>query len=310
MSAASTAPPDVGTGATPARTRKQKSRGAPGSDRGFLLPTLFMLAFLIYFLMPLVWLFVASTKSTDDLFSSFGLWFADFNLIDNISDVFSKDNGEFLDWVRNTLMYSVVSAVGAALLAAMAGYGFAKYDFRGKNALFWVVLGSVMVPTTALAIPTYLMFAEIGLTNNPLAIILPSLVSPFGIYLMRIYAEGSVPSDLLEAARIDGAGEFRTFWQIAFRLLAPGFVTVLLFNFVATWNNYFLPLVMLSEPRWYPLTVGLAQWNNQATAGGGASAEFNVVITGALLSVIPLIIAFIFLQRYWQSGLTAGSVKG
>jgi multiple sugar transport system permease protein len=269
-----------------------------------------MLAFLIYFLMPLVWLFIASTKANEDLFSSFGLWFSDFNLLDNISEVFSKDGGEFADWVRNTIMYSVISAVGAALLSAMAGYGFAKYEFRGKNALFWVVLGSVMVPTTALAIPTYLMFAEIGLTNNPLSIILPSLVSPFGIYLMRIYAEGSVPTELMEAARIDGAGEFRTFWQIAFRLLAPGFVTVLLFNFVATWNNYFLPLVMLSESKWYPLTVGLAQWNQQATAGGGAQAEFNVVITGSLLSVVPLVIAFIFLQRYWQSGLTAGSVKG
>src|SRR3712207_6407736 len=142
-----------------------------------------------------------------------------------------------------------------------------------------------MVPTTALAIPTYLMFAEMGLTNNPLGIILPSLVSPFGIYLMRIYAEGSVPTDLLEAGRIDGAGEFRMFWQIAFRLLAPGFVTVLLFNFVATWNNYFLPLVMLSEPRWYPLTVGLAQWNSQASSGGGAQAQFAAVITGSLLSI-------------------------
>jgi multiple sugar transport system permease protein len=192
----------------------------------------------------------------------------------------------------------------------MAGYGFAKFHFRGKNLLFWVVLGSVMVPTTALAIPTYLLFSKVGLTNNPFSIILPSLVNPFGIYLMRIYAEGSVPFDLLEAARIDGAGEFRIFRQIAFRLLAPGFVTVLLFSFVATWNNYFLPLVMLSEPRWYPLTVGLAQWNAQATAGGGATAAFNTVITGALISIIPLIIAFIFLQRYWQSGLAAGSVKG
>jgi multiple sugar transport system permease protein len=311
MSAVPTAPPDVGDAVTPVKTKKKRGAGGPpGSDRGFLLPTLFMLAFLIYFLMPLVWLFVAATKSNEDLFGTFGLWFSDFNLIDNISDVFAKDDGEFFDWVRNTIMYSVLSAVGAALLSAMAGYGFAKYEFRGKNLLFWFVLGSVMVPTTALAIPTYLMFAEIGLTNTPLAIILPSLVSPFGIYLMRIYAEGSVPSELLEAARIDGAGEFRTFAQIAFRLLAPGFVTVLLFNFVATWNNYFLPLVMLSEPRWYPLTVGLAQWNSQATAGGGAQAEFNVVITGAFLSVIPLIIAFVFLQRYWQSGLGAGGVKG
>ena len=167
-----------------------------------------------------------------------------------------------------------------------------------------------MVPTTALAIPLYLMFSKIGLTNSPMAIILPSLVSPFGIYLMRIYAEAAVPSELIEAARIDGAGEFRIFRQIAFRLLAPGFVTVLLFTFVATWNNYFLPLVMLSEPKWYPLTVGLAQWNDQANASGGATSAFNLVITGSLISVVPLIIAFIFLQRYWQSGLGSGGVKG
>jgi multiple sugar transport system permease protein len=127
---------------------------------------------------------------------------------------------------------------------------------------------------------------------------------------MRIYAEAAVPSDLIEAARIDGANEFLIFRKIAFRLLTPGFVTVLLFNFVATWNNYFLPLVMLSEPKWYPLTVGLQQWNSQATAGGGATSAFNIVITGSLISIIPLIIAFVFLQRYWQSGLGSGGVKG
>jgi multiple sugar transport system permease protein len=303
--------PDAGAVVTEAPPKTRRGSGKPpGAEKGFIFPTLFMLAFIIYFLMPLWWLFVASTKSLDNLFDSFGLWFSGFDLTDNISDVFSKDDGVYWKWLRNTLVYSVVSAVGAALLAAMAGYGFAKFDFRGKNLMFWFVLGSVMVPTTALAIPTYLLFSKIGLTNNPLSIILPSLVSPFGIYLMRIYAEGSVPSELMEAARIDGAGEFRIFRQIAFRLLAPGFVTVLLFNFVATWNNYFLPLVMLSEPRWYPLTVGLAQWNSQATAGGGATSAFNVVICGALISVVPLIIAFIFLQRYWQSGLSAGSVKG
>ena len=292
-------------------TKERVATGkAPGSDKGFVFPTLFMLAFIVYFLMPLWWLFVSSTKSIEDLFDSFGLWFSNFNFADNISATFSKDGGIYWDWLRNTLVYSFVSAIGAALLAAMAGYGFAKFAFRGKELLFWIVLGAVMVPTTALAIPLYLMFSKIGLTNSPLAIILPSLVSPFGIYLMRIYAEAAVPSDLIEAARIDGAGEFRIFRQIAFRLLAPGFVTVLLFTFVATWNNYFLPLVMLSQPKWYPLTVGLAQWNAQATAGGGATASFNTVITGAAISIIPLILAFAFLQRYWQSGLGSGGVKG
>jgi multiple sugar transport system permease protein len=207
-------------------------------------------------------------------------------------------------------MYSLVAAVGAALLAVSAGYGFAKFDFRGKEVLFWCVLGSVMVPTTALAIPTYLMFSRLAITNTPFSVILPSLVSPFGVYLMRIYAESAVPSELIEAARIDGAGEWRIFRKIAFRLLAPGLVTVLLFTFVATWNNYFLPLVMLSEPRWYPLTVGLAHWNAQTAAGGGATSAFNTVICGSLISIVPLILAFTFLQRYWQSGLGSGGVKG
>jgi multiple sugar transport system permease protein len=308
MSAAPTVSADAA--AIPRERERARRRGAPPGAGASAFPTLFMLAFLIYFLMPLAWLVVASTKSLDDLFASFGLWFADFSLVENISDTVTKDDGVFVTWFRNTLLYSVVSAVGAALLAAAAGYGFAKFEFPGKNLLFWFVLGSVMVPTTALAIPTYLMFSELGFTNNPLAIILPSLVSPFGIYLMRIYAESAVSDDLIEAARIDGAGEFHIFRKIAFRLLGPGFVTVLLFTFVSTWNNYFLPLVMLSEPRWYPLTVGLAQWNNQATAGGGAVSTFTTVISGSLLSVIPLIIAFVFLQRYWQSGLSTGSVKG
>ncbi len=302
------------TADTPLVTDDAKARTvthkAPGTEKGFVFPTLFMLAFIVYFLMPLWWLFVSSTKSIEDLFNSFGLWFSHFNLSDNISATFSKDGGIYWEWLRNTLVYSFVSAIGAALLAAMGGYGFAKFAFRGKEVLFWIVLGAVMVPTTALAIPLYLMFSKIGLTNSPLAIILPSLVSPFGIYLMRIYAEASVPSELIEAARIDGAGEFHIFRSIAFRLLGPGFVTVLLFTFVATWNNYFLPLVMLSEPKWYPLTVGLAQWNDQANASGGATSAFNLVITGALISVVPLIIAFVFLQRFWQSGLGAGGVKG
>jgi multiple sugar transport system permease protein len=307
MSAVPTATPEAAAIAQPEARRKAR---APGANRGLVVPSLFMLAFLVYFLMPLFWLLVASTKSLDDLFSSFGLWFHGFHLTQNISDTFSKDGGVFVTWARNTIMYSVISAGGAALLAAAAGYGFAKFSFRGKGALFWIVLGSVMVPQTALAIPTYLLFAKIGLNNNPLAFILPSLVSPFGIYLMRIYAESAVPSDLIEAARIDGAGEFMIFRRIAFRLLGPGFVTVLLFTFVSTWNNYFLPLVLFSDEKWYPLTVGLAQWNMQATAGGGATAAFNLVITGSLISVVPLIIAFLFLQRYWQSGLSAGSVKG
>jgi len=157
-------------------------------------------------------------------------------------------------------------------------------------------------------VPTFLMFSQLGLTNTPWAIILPSLISPFGLYLIWTYALDAVPTEVLEAARMDGAGEFRTFFTISLKLLAPGLVTVLLFTVVATWNNYFLPLIMLSEPTWYPLTVGLNQWNAQATTVGG-DPIYNLVITGSLLTIIPIIVAFLFLQRFWQSGLAAGSVK-
>jgi multiple sugar transport system permease protein len=157
-------------------------------------------------------------------------------------------------------------------------------------------------------VPTFLMFSQVGLTNTPWAVILPSLVSPFALYLIWSFATEAVPTELLEAARMDGSSEFRTFFTISLRLLSPGIVTVVLLTVVATWNNYFLPLIMLSEPTWYPLTVGLSQWSAQAT-GVGAQPIYNLVITGSLLTIVPIVIAFLFLQRYWQSGLTAGSVK-
>jgi len=264
-----------------------------------------------YFLLPLLWLVIASTKSDSGLFHSFGfsVRLDDFRLWQNVRDVFTYGNGQYARWLLNTIFYAVASAGGAAALATVGGYGFAKFDFVGKRAAFGVVVVSIMVPGIALAIPIYLLFAKIGIVNTPLSIIVPSLVSPFGIYLMRVYAADAVDDSLLEAARIDGAGELRIFAQIALRLLAPGIVTVVLFTLVATWNNYFLPFIMLNNPNLFPVTVGLAQWNAQASGGGGAQAVFSLVITGSLVSVVPLAVAFLFLQRYWQSGLSAGSVK-
>ncbi|WP_407662123.1 carbohydrate ABC transporter permease [Microbacterium gorillae] len=268
-------------------------------------------ASLAYFLLPLVWLAVASTKTNADLFTTFG--FApgkSFALFDNIARVFTQNNGAYGIWLLNTLLYSVGAAVGAAALATACGYALAKYTFRGRALVFSVILGAVMVPLTALAIPTFLLFSAWNLADTPWAIVLPSLVSPFGVYLMRVYAADAVDDSLLEAARIDGASEFRVFFTVALRLLAPGIVTVLLFTLVSTWNNYFLPLIMLNSPELFPVTVGLASWQASATAGGGAEVLFSTVITGSMVSILPLIIAFLFLQRYWQTGLGSGGVKG
>jgi multiple sugar transport system permease protein len=264
---------------------------------------------LVYSLLPLVWLVINSTKTQQDLLGTFGLWFGSSNeLGSNISAVLTYNDGVFVRWFLNTVLYVVVGAGGATVLAVLGGYALAKFAFPGRKLVFAIVLGAIAVPGTALAIPTFLMFSRLGLTDTPWAVILPSLISPFGLYLMWVYASDAVPNELLEAARVDGAGEFRTFFRISLPLLGPGFVTVLLFAIVATWNNYFLPLVMLRDPSWYPLTLGLNAWNAQASTLGG-EVIFNLVITGSLLTIIPLVAAFLLLQRFWQSGLAAGGVK-
>jgi multiple sugar transport system permease protein len=273
------------------------------------LLTIFVLICVGYFLLPLFWLVIASTKSNADLFSSFGLWFANFNLFENIKNVLTFQDGVFIYWVINSAIYAVVSAVGASFLSTAAGYGFAKYDFPGKAVLFAITLGAIMVPIAALTVPTYLLFARAGLTDTYFAIILPSLATPFGVFLMRVYAADAVDNALIEAARVDGVGELRIFFTVALRLLLPGSITVLLFSLVATWNNYFLPLIMLNTAEKFPLTVGLALWQSTAAGGSGSRALFSTVITGSLLSIIPLMVAFLFLQRYWQSGLATGGVK-
>ncbi|WP_432970139.1 carbohydrate ABC transporter permease [Dactylosporangium sp. CA-233914] len=293
------------------KPRRKPRRVAERDKRRSTLLTIFVWISVIYFIVPLLWLTISTTKDNGDLFSTFGLWFGrTFEFFNNVGNLFTFQGGVFWQWMLNTVMYAVVSSVGAAILATAAGYALAKYRFRGGTAVFSVILGSIMVPLTALALPTYLLFSAAGLTDTVWSIILPSLVSPFGVYLMRVYAADAVDDGLLEAARVDGAGEFRIFVTIGLRLLAPGIVTVLLFQLVATWNNYFLPLIMLNTPSLFPVTVGLAQWQGTASAGGGAQVLFSTVLTGSFVSVLPLIAAFIFLQRYWQSGLATGGVKG
>ncbi len=280
--------------------------GIPVSGFGAMA---FLFLCVIYFLLPFFWLVVASTKNAGDLFGTFGLWFApNFNLSSNLQQLFTYSDGIYVQWLLNTLLYAGVGAVIGTILAGMSGYALAKYVFRGRDLIFSMILGAILVPSTALVLPQYLLLSKVGLTNTYWSVLLPSLVSPFGVYLARIYASASVPDELLEAARIDGAGEFHTFAAIAIRLMVPALVTVLLFQFVAIWTNYFLPLVMLSDEKLFPLTVGLQTLN--VTTGGANKFLYTVIVTGALIASIPLLIGCILLQRFWRGGLGAGSVKG
>jgi multiple sugar transport system permease protein len=164
----------------------------------------------------------------------------------------------------------------------------------------------VLVPATALALPLFLLFSQVNMTNTFWAVLLPSIVSPFGVYLSRIYATASVPDELIEAGRIDGAGEVRTFFTVSVRLMMPALITVFLFQFVSIWNNFFLPLIMLRSQELFPVTYGLYAWNTQLNQ---IPELRTYVLVGSFLSIVPLIIAFLLLQRFWRNGLGTGSVK-
>ncbi|MFC4857075.1 carbohydrate ABC transporter permease [Actinophytocola glycyrrhizae] len=274
------------------------------------LPHLIMAAGMLYFLVPLLWIVIAATKSQADLVASPAMWFGDtFNLFDNLGRLFREDDGVYGHWLANTALYSGASAVGATLLAALAGYGLARFSFWGKRFFETALLGMIMVPATALVLPTYLILSELEVVNTAWAVILPSLLSPFGTYLVRVYVAEGVPVELLDAARLDRASELRIFWQVVVPMIRPVLVTVFLFTLVSTWNNYFLPLVMLSDTELFPLTVGLTTWFNTAQQEAGTRVLFDLVVTGSLLAIVPLVIAFVLLQRFWRSGAATGALR-
>jgi multiple sugar transport system permease protein len=273
-------------------------------SRTAAMALMFLLA--IYFLLPVYFLLVAATKPQGDLATTFGLWFSHFDLGANLKTLFSRTDGIFLRWALNSVIYAVLGAAIGTLISALCGYALAKFKFRGREFLFSVILGGVLVPTTALALPLFLLFSKIGLVDTYLAVFLPSIVSPFGVYLARVFASAAVPEEILESARLDGAGEFRTFFSVAFKLMSPSLVTIFLFQFVGIWNNFFLPMVMLQQESLFPITLGLFEWNGQTAR---VSLLQESVITGSLVSIVPVIIVFILLQRFWRTGLGAGSIK-
>ncbi|TFC35995.1 carbohydrate ABC transporter permease [Cryobacterium sp. MDB1-18-2] len=299
------------TSPRPEKRRSHASREASRAGGRRVLPHLVLVGLILYFALPFWWLIVASTKDQATLFSgdTSPLWFGKFNLIDNIQQLFTYSNGLYWHWLGNSFLYALTGGIGATVISVLAGYGFAQYRFAGRTPFFALVLGSVMVPATALVIPMFVMFSATHLTNTMWAVILPSMLNPFGVYLMRVYTQDAIPDEMIDAARMDGAGELRIFFRVALPLLRPALVTVLLLSVVGTWNNYFLPLVMFSNPNLFPVTVGLGALQTQAGVNTGGQSLWTIVIVGALVSVIPLIIAFLTLQKYWQGGLSLGSVK-
>jgi multiple sugar transport system permease protein len=291
------------TAVKPAGTLTRAPRTAGGRPSG--LATGILVVGALYCLIPVIWVAMAASKNSSELFSTF-TYAPSTHLVDNISELSDYRNGLFWRWMLNTVLYAGVGAALSTVVSAMAGYAMAKYVFRGRAVLFNILLAGVLVPAVILAVPQYLLFAQIGLTNTYWGVLLPSIISPYGIYLARIYVSASVPDEVLEAARTDGARDWRVFTSIVVPMMLPGLVTIFLFQFVAIWNNYMLPYVMLGNDRLFPLTVGLSSLLHQ---GAQAPALYALVITGALLSILPLLALFLLLQRFWQVDLAAGAVK-
>lgn len=300
----------LGTLITSAKARARESaedlppKSALPSPLARIVGIIVLVVATVYFLAPVLWLVIASTKNNRDLTSTFGFWFAEWNLAENYDKLMAWTQGMFWQWVGNSIFYSVSAGVIGTLFAVMAGYAIAKFVFPGKAIAVGIIMAGLLLPVALLTVPLYLEFHALGLVDTPWAIIIPSAVSPFGVFLGMVYAQDAVPTELLEAARIDGASEVRIFFTIVLRLLGPAMVTIFLFVFVATWNNFLLPLLMVSTPELKPVTLGLFGMISYFSPDKGA------VMLGALLGVIPLIILFFSLQRFLRSGLAAGAVKG
>jgi len=287
----------------PRLTSRNADIGAGG--RTSYVATGLLLIGAVYCLLPVAWVLIASTKNRAELFST-NTFAPSAHLWDNIVALTQFSNGVYWRWMFNTAIYAGGGALLSVAVSALSGYALAKYEFRGKSAIFTTLLAGVLVPGVILAIPQYFLFAKFGLTNTYASIILPQIVTPYGIYLGRIYSAAAVPNDLIEAARTDGAKELFIFRRIAVPLMLPGLVTIFLFQFVGIWNNFMLPYIMLGNDKLYPLTVGLYTLLNQ---GSSVPALYTLVVTGSLLSIIPLIALFLTLQRYWRVDLSAGALK-
>jgi multiple sugar transport system permease protein len=282
-----------------------KGRRKGKDQRTAAVPTIILLLGAVYCLLPVAWVLIASTKNNAQLFNTF-TFEPNGSLWSNIRGLSSYAGGVFWHWMLNTVLYAGGGALLSVTVSALTGYALAKFRFRGRSTLFNLLLAGVLVPPVVLALPQYLLLAKFGLTNTYWSVLLPSVLSPYGIYLARIYAMSAVPDEVIESARVDGCPEFRLFTRIAVPMMAPGLVTVFLFQFVAVWNNFLLPFIMLSDENKFPLTVGLYTLLNR---GSTAPALYSLVVTGSLLSIVPLIILFLALQRYWRTDIASGAVK-
>ena len=286
--------------------------------------TFVLLLYCVYFVIPILWMMIAATKSPDALTQNPLGFSGEFRLLENIRHIFEIGSGQYGKWLMNSVMYTVSITVLATTLAATAGYALAIHPFRGSNLIVGITLIAMLVPSSATALPLFYAFSavthafpQIVILNTPLAFILPASLNPFGVYLIYLFFKKQFPHELLEAARLDGAGHVTTFLRIALPSVAGLLATVAILTFVSSWNNFFLPWLMVSNQDLQPVPIGLATWaasQSSLVVGGSTGGDQFItladLITGGAVAVIPVALVFTLLRRYWVRGFVEGGIKG
>lgn len=294
------------------------SRGQPMSSRvaGGLGRNLLFAVAVVFFGVPVLWLVLAPSKSNNALTFDAPLSVGSLHQVGlAASNLFGYDNGIFWTWVINSLWYTATTVVLALVIAVPAGYGLAVFRFKGRSTVLFVTLMAMIVPAAALILPLYLEMSAVSLTNTPWSVILPLVFFPFGVYMIYLFAANSMPSSILEAARIDGASEIRIMLRIFVPIARPAIVMIGFFATVGTWNAFFLPFIMLTGQRLATLQTGLQILVTSTGAiNGGNLSNIPIrapeVALAALLAILPILLVFLFAQRYLAAGQSAGAEKG
>jgi multiple sugar transport system permease protein len=281
-----------------------------------LVVCVILAALLVFFVLPAIWLVVAPTKTTYQLDHAFPLSFGSFGQLGQAWHALTTFQGGVIwQWLRNSAVYSAGALVLTLVTSVPAGYALAMTKFRGRKLLLTVTLVVMIMPSSALVLPIFLELNLFHLIGTVWSIVLPFSFYPFGVYLVYIYFATSLPRDMLAAARIDGASEWRVFTRIALPLARPVIGLVAFFSFVGNWNNFFLPYLVLPSSNQFPIQVGLNQLLSSTpsfnpVAGKGLDITSPELALAIIIAILPVLVVFLFSQRALVSGMLAGSTKG
>ncbi len=284
------------------RPAPQPAAGAAPRSRASIVLYVVLTLGLILMIAPFVWMVLGSFKPQGEFLRLPPTWLPEQPTFNNFQRLIDQ-----LDMPRfffNSIVVAAAVTVGTLIFAPMLGYALAKLQFSGKGVLMGLVLATLMLPGAAILVPQFVLMSALGLVNTYPALVLPFLAGPFGVFLTRQFFSG-LPDELLEAARIDGASEFRIFWTIAMPLAGPVLATLGILTFLGSWNSFIYPLVMAQEPEMYTLPVALATF-----ATGQYQADHGMLMAGALVLVLPILVIFILLQRWITEGIATTGLKG